>query len=94
MPAAPPQPLPCMTAIAMPAASTFRSDPEGVRWNITRNGSRMTICGRHCHPTPGSMVAPGNRKKIYDLTDLTRRDVKFINRASDSGTPLIGRSVE
>lgn len=37
----------------------------------------------------GLMVAPGNPKKIYDLTDLTRRDVKFINRASDSGTRFL-----
>jgi molybdate-binding protein len=34
----------------------------------------------------GLMVAPGNPKKIYDLKDLTRDDVRFINRPSDSGT--------
>lgn len=37
----------------------------------------------------GLMVAPGNPKKIYDLKDLTRDDVKFINRPSDSGTRFL-----
>jgi molybdate-binding protein len=32
------------------------------------------------------MVAPGNPKKIYDLKDLLRDDVHFINRPIDSGT--------
>jgi len=34
----------------------------------------------------GLMVAPGNPKKIYDLNDLVRDDVHFINRPTDSGT--------
>ena len=34
----------------------------------------------------GLMVAPGNPKKIYDLNDLVRDDVRFINRPTDSGT--------
>lgn len=34
----------------------------------------------------GLMVAPGNPKKIYDLHDLLRDDVHFINRPADSGT--------
>jgi molybdate transport repressor ModE-like protein len=34
----------------------------------------------------GLMVAPGNPKKIYDLHDLLRDDVHFINRPIDSGT--------
>ncbi|MEX1168163.1 MAG: substrate-binding domain-containing protein [Hydrogenophaga sp.] len=37
----------------------------------------------------GLMVAPGNPKKIYDLNDLTRGDVRFINRPSDSGTRFL-----
>ena len=41
------------------------------------------------HHNHDSQFAPGNPKKIYDLTDLTRRDVKFINRASDSGTRFL-----
>lgn len=37
----------------------------------------------------GLMVAPGNPNKIYELKDLTRADVKFINRPADSGTRLL-----
>lgn len=37
----------------------------------------------------GLMVAPGNPKKIYDLKDLTRGDVRFINRPADSGTRFL-----
>jgi molybdate transport repressor ModE-like protein len=37
----------------------------------------------------GLMVAPGNPKKIYDLKDLTRSDVSFINRPGDSGTRFL-----
>jgi molybdate transport repressor ModE-like protein len=34
----------------------------------------------------GLMVAPGNPKKIYTLADLSRPDVRFINRQAGSGT--------
>jgi molybdate transport repressor ModE-like protein len=37
----------------------------------------------------GLMVAPGNPKKIYDLDDLQRDDVRFINRPVDSGTRFL-----
>jgi molybdate transport repressor ModE-like protein len=37
----------------------------------------------------GLMVAPGNPKKIYELADLTRADVRFINRPADSGTRFL-----
>jgi molybdate transport repressor ModE-like protein len=37
----------------------------------------------------GLMVAPGNPKKIYDLGDLVRPDVNFINRSIDSGTRFL-----
>lgn len=37
----------------------------------------------------GLMVAPGNPRKIYELQDLTRSDVKFINRPVDSGTRFL-----
>lgn len=36
--------------------------------------------------TQGLMVAKGNPKSIRDLTDLTRNDVRLINRQRDSGT--------
>jgi molybdate-binding protein len=35
------------------------------------------------------MVAPGNPKKIYGLSDLPRPDVRFINRQSGSGTRFL-----
>lgn len=34
----------------------------------------------------GLMVAPGNPKKIYDMADLARPDVRFINRQPGAGT--------
>jgi len=34
----------------------------------------------------GLMVAPGNPKKIYAVTDLVRPDLRFINRQPGSGT--------
>jgi len=37
----------------------------------------------------GLMVARGNPKKIYGLTDLTRADVRFINRQQGSGTRVL-----
>jgi molybdate-binding protein len=37
----------------------------------------------------GLMVAAGNPKKIYDLGDLLRPGVRFINRQAGSGTRLL-----
>jgi molybdate transport repressor ModE-like protein len=37
----------------------------------------------------GLMVTPGNPKKIYDVADLVRPDVRFINRQPGSGTRLL-----
>lgn len=37
----------------------------------------------------GLMVAPGNPLKIYGLADLTREDVRFVNRPADSGTRFL-----
>jgi molybdate transport repressor ModE-like protein len=37
----------------------------------------------------GLMIAPGNPKKIYELSDLQRADVRFVNRQSDSGTRFL-----
>ncbi len=34
----------------------------------------------------GLMVAPGNPKRIYDVADLARPDVRFINRQPGAGT--------
>ncbi len=37
----------------------------------------------------GLMVAPGNPRKIYELADLARPEVRFINRPADSGTRFL-----
>lgn len=37
----------------------------------------------------GLMVPPGNPKKLYDVADLARPGVRFINRQSGSGTRLL-----
>ena len=37
----------------------------------------------------GLMVAAGNPKKIYDVRDLSRSDVRFINRQLGSGTRFL-----
>jgi len=37
----------------------------------------------------GLMVMPGNPKKIYDVDDLTRAGVRFINRQAGSGTRFL-----
>jgi molybdate-binding protein len=40
------------------------------------------------HRTQGLMLTPGNPKKIKRFTDITRGDVRFVNRNSGSGTRL------
>jgi molybdate transport repressor ModE-like protein len=37
----------------------------------------------------GLMVAPGNPRKLYELSDLTRPGVRFVNRPPDSGTRFL-----
>lgn len=37
----------------------------------------------------GLMVPPGNPKKVYDLFDIARLDVRFINRQAGSGTRFL-----
>ncbi len=37
----------------------------------------------------GLMLAAGNPKKIYDVADLARSDLRFINRQAGSGTRLL-----
>jgi molybdate-binding protein len=37
----------------------------------------------------GFMVAAGNPKKIYEVSDLVRSDVRFINRQASSGTRFL-----
>ena len=40
------------------------------------------------HRTQGLILAPGNPKKIKSIQDITRENVKFINRNTGSGTRL------
>lgn len=37
----------------------------------------------------GLMLAPGNPHKVYDLTDLNRPGLRFVNRPSGSGTRFL-----
>ncbi len=37
----------------------------------------------------GLMVAAGNPRKVYELADLAREEVRFINRPADSGTRFL-----
>ena len=37
----------------------------------------------------GLFVAPGNPKKIHDLCDLSRKDLRFVNREAGSGTRML-----
>ena len=39
--------------------------------------------------TQGLIVARGNPKAVTELADLTRRDLRFINRETDSGTRIL-----
>lgn len=41
------------------------------------------------HRTQGLFVAPGNPKNIRSLTDLSRPDVRFVNRPEGSGTRVL-----
>ncbi|GAA6141745.1 substrate-binding domain-containing protein [Hydrogenophaga sp. 5NK40-0174] len=41
------------------------------------------------HRRQGLMVRSGNPKEIYSLSDLTRDDVRFINRQTGSGSRLL-----
>jgi molybdate transport repressor ModE-like protein len=41
----------------------------------------------------GLIVAPGNPKKVYDVADLTRDGLRFINRQAGSGTRLLLESL-
>lgn len=61
-------------------------EPEAVAhyrpWIKTRTHRLIKLATRR----QGLMVAAGNPKKIYDLADLVRPDVRFINRQPGSGT--------
>jgi len=41
------------------------------------------------HRDQGLMVAPGNPKKISDLSSLTRKEITFVNRQRGSGTRVL-----
>ncbi|HSV47021.1 MAG TPA: substrate-binding domain-containing protein, partial [Ramlibacter sp.] len=51
-------------------------------WLDPRVHRIVNVASRH----QGLMVARGNPKKIYELKDLLRPDVRFINRQAGSGT--------
>lgn len=55
------------------------------RWLADEDFTVIDIATRR----QGFMVAAGNPKKIYELTDLVRADVRFINRQASSGTRFL-----
>ncbi len=55
------------------------------RWLSPRTQKIIHVTTRR----QGVMVAPGNPKKVYELRDLTRAGVRFINRQQGSGTRLL-----
>lgn len=61
-----------------PAAALFR------RYLKPRRHQLIGLATR----TQGLMVAKGNPKRIQDLSDLTRRGVRLINRQRDSGSRI------
>lgn len=55
------------------------------RWFDFRTSRVIHVATRR----QGLMVAPGNPRKIYDVRDLVRPDVRFINRQRGSGTRFL-----
>jgi molybdate transport repressor ModE-like protein len=55
------------------------------RWLDGEDLQVVDVATRH----QGLMVAPGNPKKVYDVSDLTRPGVRFINRQAGSGTRFL-----
>lgn len=56
-----------------------------LRWLNVRQHALIHLAYR----TQGLFVAKGNPKGIHGLEDLTRRDVRFVNRQSGSGTRVL-----
>ncbi len=56
-----------------------------MRWLDPRTSRVICLAVRR----QGLMVAPGNPRKIYDMRDLVRPDVRFINRQIGSGTRIL-----
>lgn len=65
----------------------FQSRAVGhyARWLDPASQTLINVATRR----QGLMVALGNPKKIYSLTDLARPDVRFINRQQGSGTRIL-----
>jgi len=62
-----------------------RSVAHYARWLDFRTSRVIHVATRH----QGLMVAPGNPRKIYDVRDLVRPGVRFINRQRGSGTRFL-----
>ena len=69
------------------------SDEHGAGSLTARSFKRHLVPGRHklidfAARRQGLMLAPGNPKSITRLADLTRTDLRFINRQRGSGTRI------
>ena len=55
------------------------------RWLDGPSLQVVDVATRH----QGLIVAPGNPKKVYDVNDLARPEVRFINQQASSGTRFL-----
>lgn len=55
------------------------------RWLIPKQSRIIHVATRR----QGFMVASGNPHKIYDMQDLTRKGIRFVNRQPSSGTRFL-----
>jgi len=62
-----------------------RAVAQYARWLDPATQTLINVATRR----QGLMVAPGNPKKIYGLTDLARPELRFINRQQGSGTRIL-----
>ncbi len=74
-------------------AGTHLLDEKTGRYNVSYvqkyAGEREVCLVTLVYRMQGLMVEPGNPKNIEDIEDLTRDDVRFINRQSGAGTRVL-----
>jgi molybdate transport repressor ModE-like protein len=90
----------CGTAEALEALANGQCDVAGLHLPVGEfEAAAVAHYRRWLHPgqqvirlatrRQGLMTQPGNPKKIYDVADLARPEVRFINRQNGSGTRFL-----